>query len=268
MIITFVTCWYALKSKFNKSIYENWFSNFLTNVNNFNLVIFTDNHSVGMLYKYTDGNPHIKIVLLPIHQFYNIKYKDQWIKNQKDNIYLRQIEWKVNMLWSEKIHFVKTAKDKQYFNTYWYGWCDIGYFRGRNNDLTKKQLENWPSDHKINNLNKSKVHYPNICNDTHVLNKLLMSVKNKNKFGLPTNAINPKQMSVAGGFFLIYKDKIDWWFNTYDTRLCLYFKHNYLVKDDQIIILDCILSDNDSFQMYFEDNKKYDNWFMFQRKLL
>ena len=75
-MITFVTCWYALKNKFNKSIYEKWISNFLTNVNNFYLVIYTDNHSVSMLYKYINNNPRIKVVLIPIHNFYNIKYKD------------------------------------------------------------------------------------------------------------------------------------------------------------------------------------------------
>jgi hypothetical protein len=39
------------------------------------------------------------------------------------------------MLWSEKISFVKETMDNQYFNTEYYGWCDIGYFRNRSNDL-------------------------------------------------------------------------------------------------------------------------------------
>ena len=40
------------------------------------------------------------------------------------------------MLWCEKISFVKKTIEKNYFNTDWYGWCDIGYFRESNNDLT------------------------------------------------------------------------------------------------------------------------------------
>ena len=40
-------------------------------------------------------------------------------------------DWKLNMLWSEKIAFVKKCYDNKYFpETDWYGWVDIGYFRG------------------------------------------------------------------------------------------------------------------------------------------
>ena len=267
-MITFVTCWYALKNKFNKSMYEKWISNFLTNVNNFYLVIYTDNHSVSMLYKYINNNPRIKVIILPIHAFYNIKYKDKWIKNQKDNIYLKKIEWKVNMLWCEKISFVKNAFKENYFNTDWFGWCDIGYFRGDNNDMTKQQLTSWPNHNVINQLNKTKIHYANICNNVNYFNNLISIVKDKNVNNLPRTAIPPDQMSIAGGFFLIYKDKIDWWHKTFDERLQLYFSNNYLVKDDQIILLDCIITDPNNFQIYNENNSKYNNWFMFQRKLL
>ena len=267
-MITFVTCWYAFKNKFKKSNYEKWISNFLTNVNNFYLVIYTDNHSVSMLYKYINNNPRIKVIILPIHTFYNIKYIEKWKKNQKENIYLRQIEWKVNMLWSEKISFVKKTIEKNYFNTDWYGWCDIGYFRESKTDLTKQQLTGWPNHNVINKLDKTKIHYANICNDANLFNKYKTIVKKKNQFGLPEIPIPPDQMSIAGGFFLIYKDKINWWHKTFDERLQLYFKHNYLVKDDQIILLDCIVTDPNNFQIYTENNSKYNNWFMFQRKLL
>ncbi len=267
-MITFVTCWYALKNKFNKNIYENWLSNFLTNVNNFYLIIFTDNNSVNLLYKYINKNPRIKIIIQPIYKFYNIKYEQKWKKNQKDNIFLKQIEWKVNMLWCEKINFVKIAKQHNHFNTDWFGWCDIGYFRCKENDLTKKELTNWPNHLVIKLLDKTKVHYANICNDINYFNKLIHIVKNKNKNKLPKCHIPPEQMSIAGGFFLIYKDKIDWWFNTFDEKLQLYFKHNYLVKDDQMIILDCVITEQNHFQLYTENNSNYNNWFMFQRKLL
>ena len=73
-MITFVTCWYVLKCKFDKKTYENCFSNFLSNVNNFYLVIYTDNHSIGMLKKYTNNNPRIKMIIQPIYKFYNHKY--------------------------------------------------------------------------------------------------------------------------------------------------------------------------------------------------
>jgi hypothetical protein len=51
-------------------------------------------------------------------------------------------------------------------------------------------------------------------------------------------------------------------------KLALYFKHGYLVKDDQIILADCILSDLEQFALCKEADLQYDNWFLFQRLLL
>ena len=75
------------------------------------------------------------------------------------------------------------------------------------------------------------------------------------------------QISIGGGFFLIHKEKIDWWFSTFDKMLQLYFENNYVVKDDQMIILNCISINMDRFNLYNENNPRYDNWFMFQRLL-
>ena len=43
LMITFVTCWYNFKAKFNKEIYYEWIDNMLTNVNNYKLVIYIVN---------------------------------------------------------------------------------------------------------------------------------------------------------------------------------------------------------------------------------
>jgi hypothetical protein len=76
------------------------------------------------------------------------------------------------------------------------------------------------------------------------------------------------QVSIAGGFFICHKNCVEWWRNTFDKKLALYFKHGYLVKDDQIIIADCILSDVQKFALCKEEDVRYDNWFLFQRLLL
>ena len=106
-----------------------------------------------------------------------------------------------------------------------------------------------------------------INNNDGYMNYLYKLINNKNNLGLPVEEIPPNQQSVAGGFFIIHKDKIDWWSKTYDSKLVLYFKHNYLVKDDQIIIIDCVLSQLSEFVLFREDNVMFDNWFMFQRIL-
>ena len=266
MIITFSSCFYIIKSKFETNTYIEWMNNFISIVNNFNLVIYTDINSS----KYIDikNNPNIKIIIKPLEQFYNYKYKDLWIENHKKNVLLNdKSNWELNMLWSEKIWFVKETVERKYFDTEYYGWCDIGYFRNRNTDLNTIFLTKWPSENKIISLDKNKVCYACINNDNKYMNYIYNFVNNKNQLGLPSINIPAHQNSVAGGFFIIYKDKIDWWAKTFDKKLELYLKNNYLVKDDQIILIDCILSDQNNF-ILFRETTHYDNWFMFQRILL
>ena len=100
------------------------------------------------------------------------------------------------------------------------------------------------------------------------MNYLHKLVNNKGQNGLPVQQIPAIQNSIAGGFFICHKDKINWWAETYDAKLELYFKNNYLVKDDQIILADCILSNMNNFLLFRENKPRNDNWFMFQRTLL
>jgi len=65
---------------------------------------------------------------------------------------------------------------------------------------------------------------------------------------------------------MIHREKIEWWTNIYDNMLQMYFKNGWIVKDDQIIIIHCILLHQEHFCLHIE-NTKYDGWFMFQRLL-
>jgi len=243
-------------------------NNFLSIVNNFNLVIYTDENSSKYIPDKARDNSKIMIILKPIEQFYNYKYKDYWIENHKKNIFLNDKScWELNMLWAEKIWFVNETIERIYFETDFYGWCDIGYFRNRPDDLNTNFLSNWPSKDKILLLDRTKIIYSCINNNNEYMNYLHQIINNKNSIGLPVQPIPPYQNSVAGGFFILYKDKISWWTKTFDTKLELYFKNNYLVKDDQIILIDCILSNLNNFTLFRENNSSFDNWFMFQRIL-
>ena len=61
MSITFSSCFYIIKSKFDPSTYINWMNNFISIVNNFNLVIYTDENSSQ--YINVKGNPKIKVII-------------------------------------------------------------------------------------------------------------------------------------------------------------------------------------------------------------
>jgi hypothetical protein len=202
-----------------------------------------------------------------MEEFYNYKYKTFWINNHQVNTELNtKVSWEVNMLWSEKICFVeKTAT--HYFKDVpdaWYGWCDIGYFRPQSAGcLTASQIQTWPDPQRLAQLDPAKIHYALV---NPYIAELIQCVKNRDPHtGIPN--IPPDQISVAGGFFLTIKDNLEYWAKTFDEKLELYFQHGALVKDDQMIIIDCILSDPTRFKLHREENPGYDNWFMFQRLL-
>jgi hypothetical protein len=241
-------------------------NNFISIVNKFNLVIYTDENS----FKYIDtkNNPKIKIIIKSLDKFYNYKYKDYWIKNHENNHLLNDKScWELNMLWSEKIQFVKQTYENKYFDTEFYGWCDIGYFRNRPHDIHTSRLTNWGNNQVILRNNIDKISYACIKNDDGYMNFLHNLVNSRNDKNLPVIPIPAHQNSIAGGFFILHKNNIEWWTTTYDNKLKLYFENNYLVKDDQIILVDCILSNLDKFNLFRENNDHFDNWFMFQRIL-
>jgi hypothetical protein len=266
MSITFSSCFYIIKSKFDPRIYIEWMNNFISIVNEFNLVIYTDENSVK--YIDTKNNSKIKIIIKPLENFYNYKYKDYWIKNHQMNHLLNDKScWELNMLWSEKNQFVKETSEKKYFDTEFYGWCDIGYFRNRQEDTHTNSLTSWGNNTIFFNNHKNKICYACVKNDDGYMNFLHNIVNNRNDIGLPITPIPAHQNSIAGGFFILHKINIEWWVKTYDNRLKLYFENNYLVKDDQIILVDCILSNLDRFSLFRENANNFDNWFMFQRIL-
>jgi len=274
MKITFSSCFYVLKSKFDSIIYQEWMNNFISIANNFNLVIYTDEKSSIFINTY--NKPNIKIIIKPLECFITYRFKQNWISNHEKNDLLNynsplrerwDTSWELNMLWSEKVWFVNETILKKYFDTEFYGYCDIGYFRNRSEDIHTNNLQTWPSENIIINLDKTKVHYGCICNDNRILNYINKIIKKKNSVGLPQNPIPPNQNTISGGFFIIHKQMIEWWSIEYTTKLKLYFEHNYLVKDDQMIIADCIFSDPTNFKLYQERNLYFDNWFMFQRLL-
>ena len=261
-MITLVTSWYIFKCKFNKETYNNWIKNFVLNVKKFNLVIFTNEASKHMILPLVDKNPNIKVIIMEVNEFLNYKYKKQWIENHLMNkTLINLVNWQVNMLWSEKINFVKKVVNEKIFDTEHYGWCDIGYFRGRpNQDIPSLTIQQWPNNEKIKNLSKENIYYCQVCSNDE-FQKFQSDI-------IKENIIPPNQISIAGGFFLTHKSNIEWWHTTYYSKLDDYLKQKKLVKDDQIIILDCISYNTKKFRLIKHTNPNLDPWFGFQTFLL
>jgi len=267
-MLTLSSCFYIMKSKFEPTIYISWMQNFLSIVNEFYLVIYTDKNSFPYIPKKYLQNPKIKVILKELTEFYNYQYKDAWIRNHDKNYLLKDRScWELNMLWCEKVWFVNDTHENKYFDTEFYGWCDIGYFRSRENDTPLSLLSHWGKMNPIlEDCCRKKIVYGCINNSGEV--KYIMKLVNlKNPSGLPKIPIPPTQNTISGGFFIIHKEQVAWWANTFDLKLKIYFENHSLVKDDQIILVDCIFSAMDKFHLFVEQHSRLDNWFMFQRIL-
>ena len=270
--VVFSTCWYEFKAKFDPSVYYKWMDTLLSTVENYDLVIYTDEASKKNLMRYCN-NPRIKLVIKETTDFYMYKYKDLFEKNHSKNIYLNDmVDWRVNMLWCEKIFFVRHTIHEEIFlnksfEDVFYGWIDIGYFREPYLLYNKELLKKWPNTNTISQLDKTKIYYSLVNPDDKFLGYLQGLILNKNQRGLPIQEIPPLQVSIGGGFFLTHLKNVEWWATTFETRLKLYFDNDYLVKDDQMIIADCVFSDMDKFSLVRENNQNYDCWFVFTRAL-
>ena len=273
-LITFSTCWYILKSKFPVNTYLKWIQNLISIVNNFNLVIYTNSESLNTLISLINlTNINIKFIIKPIEDFHTYKYKDYWIKNHTESkINLHQIiDWKLNMLWNEKIFFVKETIQNKYFDSLYYGWCDIGYFRNRPNDLNTSYLQKWPNPIKLYNetFNNNQIHYGCVQHNNDIINKLTNSIQTHYSNYLIDNPnVNYNENCYAGGFFLGKKDDLNTYSVLYDKKLQYYFSNNYFIKDDQSIVLDIITMNPQLFYIHKETNTQFDDWFMFQRLLV
>ena len=95
--VTFVTCYYKMKSKHPNETYINWMKNLLDHVKNFYLVIYTNKETSDLFDSYKD-NKKIKIVIKEFNQFYNYKYKDDFIKNHENNHLLKKAGLQIKKL--------------------------------------------------------------------------------------------------------------------------------------------------------------------------
>lgn len=124
MELTLVTCWYTLKSKFDKETYKNWIQNLMRHIDCVHLVLFTNQESYAWLSTFLPTK--VKVIFKEFEEFYT--WDKPWIVNHKNNHALNEssqhkVDWRLIMLWNEKIHFVYEAQS--YFKTNWVGWCDI-----------------------------------------------------------------------------------------------------------------------------------------------
>ena len=250
--LTLTTCWYNFKNKFTPEIYQKWISNFINYVENFNLVIYTDKNSID-IFKNFDLSDKVKIVVYEKEDWELHPLDSKLEKSYQKNKYLnRMVQKEVIMLWLQKTYFVKKTIEEKYFETEFYGWCDIGYFR----DSTSK---NWHSSNSLQKISKDKINY--ILVESNTIN-ILKREKEKRKLSFEElrTMIPPDQVSIAGGFFIGTRQICIDWYNKFNETLNYYLDKDWLVKDDQIIILDNYLEGKFPFNLIDSGRQE---WFYF-----
>lgn len=305
--ITFSTCLYNLKNRHSSDKHIGWMQGFIPIVNRFNLVIYTDEESSNVIKKEFEKLDSkktkglIKVIIKPFTEFYNYKYADYWIKNN-DNPECKLCDvadWRLNMLWCEKVHFVNETIEHKYFDTEYYGWCDIGYFRDTllprftilDADTTYSKMihDKWPNPSKIEALDKTRVYYG--CNIKPDIMHIALKYHSDhfhpsnldNETGLRIIKYHKAAHYISGGFFITGREKMKWWVHTFQSTLEKYILNNEVIQDDQQLIADCIFTktrhrdyddrhddrqDHDFCIMKVNENTPDKLWFMFRYLLL
>jgi hypothetical protein len=231
-MLTLCTAWYRVNNKFRNNEYNVWMSNLLSSSNKFKVVLFTNTETYDEVKQYECDNIHI--VIKEFEDFHCAT--DKWLENHERNDELNHkskhnTDYKLNMIWNEKVAFVHDAFTRQIFDTEYYCWCDIGYFRN-----SQFPINEWPNEDKLKIVNKDTIHYCQIVHDHQLsilINKHLPNKDSKYIKG----QLDPNQESIAGGFFLTHSSNIEWWFNQYYEIMNWYLDNDMLIKDDQIIII-------------------------------
>lgn len=251
---TIVTAYYRFTSKHTHDKYEKWMDNFLKFVAT-PIVVFSDENSSKYVFE-RRGNLPMRLIIKPISEWYVYKYLELWKKHLlMDHEHYHNIN--LYMIWNEKTNFVKEAIDKNYFNTEYFLWCDVGCFRF---DQQKRMIpySYWPH---VNRFKKDK------------LTVLSVVPFNRDEKIILGNGLTPsfKYVNRIGGtMFGGHKDVVMKWHKLYYDHLELYFQHNYFAGKDQSVMATVVVKYPELFDVVqsppgFVEDKQ---WFYLQPYLL
>ena len=245
-----------MKNRHGYEKHLNWFRDFIGVVNQFYLVIYTGESEYNAIcdeIRKLDETTRrqIKVVVKPFSEFHNYKYERFWMENNaRPECKLAQIaDWRLNMLWCEKTHFVRETIENRYFDTEYYGWCDVGYFRdtlSSGSAYRERIRQQWPNPNKINRLHKDKVYYG--CNLTP--SQLYIGYTYHTRYfnnidadtRIPRESYPPRAHMLSGGFYITGREKALWWCSRFQEILELYIANNVVIQDDQHIIAHCVFT--------------------------
>ena len=114
--------------------YESWMGNMLSLQDC--MVIFTAPDTVDLIQSHRVNYPQTVIITLELNQTmaYNLLTEEEWSQQEhidkETNIGHNKFLYSV---WHQKPDFVKTAADRNYFQSQYFVWVDIGSLRSKVN---------------------------------------------------------------------------------------------------------------------------------------
>jgi hypothetical protein len=147
MSLTCVSCFFRVKNKHDTK-YNEWFKNSLAI--NCPYVIFVDEESIELI-KVCRGDLPTFYITCKMEDFHMYQFKDKMIT---DPHHCPSVE--LNMIWNEKIFFIKRALMLDPFQSEWFAWVDAGICVYRDN---KPPSRPFPNVDKLNTLPKDKFIY-------------------------------------------------------------------------------------------------------------
>ena len=258
VMITVVTAYYQISSKYPSDKYLEWIKKFFQLP--CNLYIFSDKNSIETLKQIRNNSNNTYYHELEISDFYTNKYKDLWEHSYKidpERINGLNHTPELYMIWAEKPFLVKKAIENNIFNSEIFCWTDIGVIR--NNDMFPKVL-NFPNN-LCSQLNPNKIMFS-------MIEPFLFKDCSINELGIAKCFENMSVycgcypvVRIQGGFFAGFKEKLLKYADLYSKELEIFEKTKTYGGKDQYIMGNILLKNIDFFQIIHDEKKYYHNEF-------
>lgn len=252
--ITFVTAYYNVPNKYNKSkdnVYIDWITNFIGFANQVPLIVFSTGKDLKNLRVIAKHAKNIRFVDLPMDQFQTHAYRSQ-LEQQKQIDPEKDIHTlELYMIWNEKPYFIKRAMDLNIFNSTHYCWVDIGMVR--DSRLSSVML-NFPQSSSL----KYFYNIDKVCFSV-IEPKNLSNFKSTDSFGISIiNKTQHKTVCISGGFFFGRKENLLVFIERYYKLFDTYIHQGVFAGKEQNLMANIISNHIEDFIVF--DAHKIKTW--------
>ena len=255
----FYTIIYKIESKFDFEKYIEWGKNLINYLQNYKLIIFTNDETYDIIKGIIKDKKNIEIFYFNIENFYYFKYKNFLLQNTcKDCFPDHKISYKLILLWIERHLLVEKIKNK--YKSDFYCYIDWGYIREKNKSIEIKDYkfdENKIQWGLVNSKENAFEYYNHLfkTKDKNILKKNIKDI-------IINKKIEKYQPIFGGGFSIIPHKMVDEFLKIYKHSLNYILDNQILFKDDQSIIAYTIINNLNKFRKIYKEKDKIE-WFPF-----